>query len=120
MKKLVANLVLFGLLYSMTAAQSENKKGGKKAAPPAPAAVEKAKSFDGWVSDEKCGANINPECTKKCLAGGAKVVFVGTDKTVTPVANPQSLIGFPGQHVNIQGKLENGVLTVASVKLAAQ
>ena len=49
-------------------AKSNAKKEAK-----APAA--KAQDFDGWVSDEKGGAKIDAECSKKCQAAGAKMVF---------------------------------------------
>jgi hypothetical protein len=120
MKKIMTNIVLIGLLFSMAAAKSDNKKDTKKGARPAAAAADKAKSFDGWVSDEKCGARIDAACSKVCQAAGAKLVFVNIDKTVIPVANQQSLNAFTGQHVNIVGKLENGILTVSSVKAATR
>lgn len=120
MKKIVTNIVLIGLLFSMAAAKNDNKRDTKKATKPAPAAAEKTTSFDGWVSDDKCGTKIDAACTKMCLSMGAKLVFVTTDKQVLSVANQQTLSNFPGQRVNIQGKLDNGVLTVVSVKPAAK
>ena len=39
-------------------------KGNAKKEAKAPAA--KAQDFDGWVSDEKGGAKIDAECSKKC------------------------------------------------------
>jgi hypothetical protein len=117
MKRVVANFLLLALLCSIAAANGA-KKDSKKA--PAGTATA-AQSFDGWVSDEKCGAKIDAECAKKCEAMGVKMVFVNaSDKSVVPVANQESLKGFAGQHVNIKGKLENGSLTVSSVKPAAK
>jgi len=74
----------------------------------------------GWVSDEACGAeHTKPggeDCVKKCLMGGAHVghpewkaqrmVFV-TDagQKIWIVANPETLKGFEGQHVQITGQL---------------
>lgn len=116
MKTALANVLLLGMLLSIAAARSDTKKDAKKV--PANAAV-KAQDFDGWVSDEKCGAKVDAECAKKCESMGVKMVFVNaTDKSIIPVANQQALKGFAGQHVNIKGKLENGVLTVDNVKPA--
>jgi hypothetical protein len=53
------------------AAQGDNRKNITKGTTPT--------GFDGWVSDEKCGAKTDAECSKKCRAAGAKLVFVSTD-----------------------------------------
>ncbi len=116
MKKMMTSIVLIGLLFSMASAKSDTAKSTKKGAKPAPAAADKTKSFDGWVSDEKCGPKIDAACTKMCVSMGAKLVFVDIDKTVMAVANQELLSGLGGKRVNIQGKLDNGVLTVVSVK----
>jgi len=117
MKKILANVLLIGLLASMAVAKSNNSNPANNA--PAKTA-SKTQSFDGWVSDEKCGTKIDANCAKKCQALGVKLVFVNSDKTIIPVANQDTLKNFPGQHVTITGKLDNGILTVATVKPAAQ
>jgi len=116
MKIVLTNILLLALLFSMAAAQTDHKKS----APKAPAStVAKAQDYDGWVSDEKCGAKVDAECAKKCEALGVKMVFVNaSDKSILPVANQQALKGHAGQHVKLKGKVENGVLTVDSVKPA--
>lgn len=116
MKKIMTGIVLIGLLFSMAAAKSDDKKSAKST----PATAKKTTSFDGWVSDEKCGVKIDAACSKMCHAHGVRLVFVGTDKTIMPVANPDTLNAFIGQHINMEGKLENGVVTVVSVKAAAK
>ena len=116
MKKVLSTVLLIGLLFSMATAKTNAKKDTK--APSAPAA--KAQDFDGWVSDEKCGAKVDAECSKKCQAAGAKMVFVTPERAVIPVSNQETLKSFAGQHVSIKGKLDNGVLSVDSVKLAAK
>ena len=116
MKTVLANILVLGMLFSTASAQTDAKKDAKKA--PA-STTATAKDFDGWVSDEKCGAKVDAECAKKCESLGVKMVFVNAaDKSIVQVANQQALKGFAGQHVNIKGKLENGVLTVANVKPA--
>lgn len=71
----------------------------------------------GWVSDAKCGANVNPDCAKKCAEAGEKIVFVTSDKKVLEVANPAALKGHAGEHVKVKGKTVNGTLTVSSVQV---
>src|SRR6201982_2197417 len=68
----------------------------------------KSSTVNGWVSDDKCGAkgaNAGAEaCTKKCLAGGAKMVVVtdGEQKLLS-VENPDALKGHEGHHVAVSG-----------------
>jgi hypothetical protein len=112
MKKVLSGVLMVGLLFSMAAAKSNDKKDTKTPA----ATASKAQDFDGWVSDDKCGAKIDAECSKHCQAAGAKMVFVTPTRTVIPVANQEAVRSFVGQHVTIKGKLESGILTVDSVK----
>jgi hypothetical protein len=114
MKKIFASILLLVMSVSMAAAKVDNTKGKSKTATKAPAA--KVQNFDGWVSDEKCGAKIDADCAKKCAAAGVRVVFVSTDKKVIPVENPDTLKGLAGQHVSIKGKMDNGNLKVESAK----
>ena len=99
------------------------------------ASGSKRKSINvtGWVSDAACGAeHTKPggeDCVKKCLMGGAHVghpewkaqrmVFV-TDagKKIWSVANPESLKGFEGQHIQITGQLEVAKKTVRVISAA--
>ena len=53
-------------------------------------------SWDGWISESKCGAkgaNAGAaECTKKCLKeGAAMVVVTDDDQKVLTVQNPDAL-----------------------------
>lgn len=109
MKKVFSTILLLALSVSMAAAKVDNTKKGKSTA-------AKSQNFDGWVSDEKCGAKIDADCAKKCAESGVKVVFVDNDKKVIPVENPDALKGFAGQHVSIKGKLDNHSLKVDSAK----
>lgn len=114
MRRILANTLLIALLFAVPAAKSHAKGPANKNT----AASAKLQTFDGWISDEKCGAKVDADCAKKCQALGVKMVFVTSEKTVVPVANQEALKNFAGQHVSIKGKLENGVLTVASVQAA--
>jgi len=83
----------------------------------ATAALARNQRWTGYVNDAKCGAKVNAACAKKCIAAGEKVVFVNDgDNVVIPVANPEALKGHEGQHVMVEGKLENNSLTVSKVK----
>ena len=78
--------------------------------------MAKSQRWTGYVSDAKCGAKVDSACAKKCIEAGEKVVFVNDgDKAVIPVANPEALKGHEGEHVLVEGKLENNTLTVSKV-----
>jgi|GEM_PF-1867879 hypothetical protein len=114
MQKILVSILLMGLLSTMAAAKGNTKAGAKTAA-------AKVQSWSGWVSDEKCKTHIDAACSKRCQAEGVKLVFVNeTDKAIIPVANQDALKAFAGQHVKVQGKLDNGSLTVSNVKPVAE
>jgi len=81
-----------------------------------------AQSFTGVVSDAMCAQDVakasKPEhaaCAKKCIGmGSPAVLIVGT--TVYKVSNSAKLNAYAGKTVTVEGKLNGGVLTVASVK----
>jgi hypothetical protein len=101
-KKLVALSVLGVSLFSASAAM--------------------AQTFKGVVSDAMCASDVSkaskPDhaaCAKKCIGmGSPAVLIVGT--TVYKVSNPEKLSAYGGKTVLVDGKLEGGVITVASVK----
>ena len=81
-----------------------------------------ATTVNGYVSDSKCGAkgaNAGAaECTKKCIAQGAKVVVVTDgDQKVLTVDNPKTLTGHEGHHVAVTGKVTGDSIHVDSVKM---
>jgi hypothetical protein len=82
----------------------------------------KSATINGWVSDAKCGAkgaNAGAEaCTKKCVAGGEKMVIVSDgDSKVIPVDNQDALKGHEGHHVTVTGTMSKDSMHVASVKM---
>jgi hypothetical protein len=82
----------------------------------------KSTTVNGWISDDKCGAkgaNAGAEgCTKKCLAGGAKMVVVTDgDSKVLAVDNPDALKGHAGHHVAVTGEVAKDSIHVESVKM---
>jgi hypothetical protein len=82
----------------------------------------KSSTVNGWVTDAKCGAkgaNAGGEaCTKKCLAGGEKMVVVTDgDQKVLSVENPDALKGHEGHHVAVTGTMGKDSIKVASGKM---
>lgn len=82
----------------------------------------KSATVNGWVVDDKCGAKGAhagaEECTKKCLAAGAKMVVVTDgDKKVLTVDNPDALKGHEGHHVAVTGTVGKDSIKVDSVKM---
>ena len=64
-------------------------------------AAAKDQTWNGWISDSKCGAKganaAHEACAKKCVGGGAAPVFVSDkDQKVIPIDNPAALTGSPG------------------------
>lgn len=89
-------------------------------------AVAKDQSWDGWISDSKCGAkgaNASHEaCAKKCIGAGEKPVFVSDkDQKVMQVDNPDALKDHIGHHVQVTGKMSSdGTLHVDKVKMLSE
>ena len=82
----------------------------------------KSGTVNGWVVDDQCGAKAAhagaEDCTKKCLAKGAKMVVVTDgDNQVLTVENPDALKGREGHHVAVTGMLGKDSIKVESVKM---
>ncbi len=76
----------------------------------------------GWVSDSQCGAKGamagQEACTKKCLAGGAKMVVVTDgDQKILTVDNPDALKGHEGHHIAATGEVTGDSIHVESAKM---
>jgi hypothetical protein len=81
-----------------------------------------AESFTGWVSDAMCAKNPakvssadHADCAKKCIEGGSPAVLV-VDGKVYQVSNPDTLKDHAGQKVTVDASVDNGTLTIKSVK----
>ncbi len=89
-------------------------------------AVAKDASWNGWISDSKCGAkganSDHAACTKKCIAAGEKPVLVtDSDQKVVAIENPDAVAGHEGHHVEVMGKMtDNGSIHVDKVKMLSQ
>ncbi len=84
--------------------------------------ADDAATVNGWVSDSKCGAkgaNAGAaECTKKCLAAGAKPVLVtDTDQKVLTIENADAVKGHEGHHVTVTGHVKGDSIHVMEVKM---
>ena len=85
-------------------------------------AAAKDMTYDGWISDSKCGvkgANAKAEeCTKKCITAGASpVVVTDKDQKVLTVENPDALKDHYGHHVAVTGHINGDKIHVDSVKM---
>ena len=84
-------------------------------------AAPKDNSWDGWISDSKCGAKganaAHAQCAKKCVEAGEKPVLVtDQDQKVVAVENPAAVTGHEGQHVKVTGTMtQDGSLHVDKV-----
>jgi hypothetical protein len=82
----------------------------------------KSMTINGWVSDSICGvkgANAGAaDCTKQCLAKGAKVVIVNDkDQSILTVDNPDKLAGHEGHHIAVTGSVKGDTIHVDSMKM---
>jgi hypothetical protein len=83
----------------------------------------------GWLSDEGCAGGraksgrytgTNPDCAKKCVSEGKKIVFVDPDhKRLLTIANQEIAKERVGDYVEISGEIneESKTLQVDSLKL---
>ena len=79
---------------------------------------EKKGSWQGWISDAKCGAKVDADCAKKCIGGGEAMVFVNDkDKSVLHITNPDVMKDHVGHHVKVKGSVADGKLTIASASM---
>ena len=85
-------------------------------------ALAASPTFNGWVSDYKCGvkgANAShAQCAKGCISKGEKPVLVtDKDQKVVAIDNPDAIKDHAGEHVQVSGKMtDSGTLHVDSVK----
>ncbi|HKF50685.1 MAG TPA: hypothetical protein VKB26_00110 [Candidatus Acidoferrales bacterium] len=79
-------------------------------------------TIKGWISDEGCArgranggtfTGTNPECAKKCIASGAKMVLIAPDqRKLLTVANPSAAKANIGDFVEVTGSVEAKTKTV--------
>jgi len=85
--------------------------------------MSKSMKITGYVSESSCGATHNsatPDkaCVDKCLAKGAKAVFVDDDKKkVWAIDNPDAIKGDEGKPVTIVATADASAMSVHIVKV---
>jgi hypothetical protein len=87
-------------------------------------AAPKDSSWEGWISDSKCGVKganaAHAQCAKKCIENGEKPVLVtDKDQKVVAIENPAAVADHIGQHVKVTGTMTaSGSLHVDKVATA--
>jgi hypothetical protein len=83
----------------------------------------------GWLSDEDCAGGrakaglytgTNPECAKKCVHDGKKIVLIDSDhKRLLVISNQAPAVANVGDYVEISGDLDDQARTlhIDSLKL---
>lgn len=77
----------------------------------------------GYVGDSKCGATHNasspdPTCVTKCIASGAKPVFIDDDKKqVWAIDNPDAIKGDEGKPVTVMASTDPAAMSVHITKV---
>ena len=89
-------------------------------------AAAKDMTWNGWISDSKCGAKganaTHAACAKKCIDGGAKPVLVtDKDEKVVAIDNPDKVMDHLAHHVQITGTMDaDGAIHVDKVTMLSQ
>jgi hypothetical protein len=80
-----------------------------------------ADSWEGVISDAKCGKahaeKLNEKCVQSCVKGGQAAVFVTSEGKVLKIHNPEAVAEHLGHKVTLTGKLMDGAVHVDSVKM---
>jgi hypothetical protein len=86
----------------------------------------------GWFADEACArgraaggvfTGANPECAKRCVQEGKKIVFIDPDsRRVLDISNQDAAHGNIGDEVEVVGSVDSGnrVLHIDSLKLISR
>jgi len=95
-------------------------------------AATQPKTLRGWLSDEACArgraatgtyTGTNPECAKRCVAEGKKIVFIDPNaRAVFDISNQDKVRNNIGDEVAVIGSVEPGkkVLHIDSLKLISR
>jgi hypothetical protein len=117
---LVCVLVIF---FAMVGAATGNVSEDSSAAQATQTAAADLQTYDGVVTDTKCGAKHMPalhesaaDCTRACVHAGEKFSLVDGDKVYTLEGEPEMLKRAAGERVTIAGTLNGNTISVASVR----
>jgi hypothetical protein len=90
------------------------------------------KTLRGWLSDEACArgrakaglyTGTNPECAKRCVAQGKRIVFIDPEaRLVLDISNQGAALSNIGDEVAITGEVDVGknVVHIDSMKLISR
>lgn len=115
------NLARAYKIETLAALEPPQSGRGKRGA--AVAAVPPGKGLVGYIVDDRCGKRgkgmwANPECVKRCVRDGDKVVLVTEDGKIYQIVNRDKITEDSfGQLVTLLGKTDGDTITVESVKL---
>ena len=81
----------------------------------------KSSSWNGWITDEQCGAkNANADgkaCALKCAKNGSKLVlYVEGDKKLIALDNQDEAMKHVGVPVTVTGTMEGGTIKVQKIE----
>jgi hypothetical protein len=111
MKKIALTLLAVAFLASMSMAKSDK----------APKA--KSEKMSGWIADAKCASAKGSQadhaaCSKKCIEGGEKAVFVtDKDNKVLAIDNQDAVKGHEGHHVKLSAHVNGDSIHVDKVSM---
>jgi hypothetical protein len=95
-------------------------------------AATETKTLRGWLSDEACArgranaglyTGTNPECAKRCVAQGKRIVLIDPDaRIVLDISNQDAVRSNIGDEVAITGAVDLGkdVVHIDSLKLISR
>jgi len=95
-------------------------------------AIAAGTTLRGWLSDEACArgratsgvfTGTNPDCAKRCVSEGKKIVFIDPDgKRVLDIANQDAARNHIGDYVEVVGFVDakTNALRVDSLKFISE
>ena len=80
-------------------------------------------SWTGWITDDSCGAKgakaSHAACASKCLANGAKLVFVNSaDRKIYKLDKQDVAKENIGHEVTVKGEVAGDTIKIASIEAA--
>lgn len=95
-------------------------------------AAAPAATWRGWLSDEQCArgrasggvyTGTNPDCARRCVAAGAKIVLIDADhKAIIKIENQAQAHENIGDYVEVEGSVDPAqqLLHIDSLRLISK
>ena len=95
-------------------------------------AATETRTLRGWLSDEQCArarassggyTGTNPECAKRCVAQGKKIVFIDPNgREVLDISNQEAARANAGDQVEVMASIDpaSHAMHIESLKLLAR